>query len=212
MTCLIVDALPVHYHFAYLNSLPKYHKTPPKKTSTICLWPTLLSHSCHRPGGAEDPYHITLLLHRVYYFQPRHGSRCFQWRKRGTSPASPYVHPTSEAASSSLWALTHCQLLHPQVCASPRDLRVVARCRAAFLLHPKWQKQRDRALVLVRLFVFLFFCFFFFLNEALELMILTVGFSLYDSILSCINTGYSEVSSPRMQNIQEKHHIKPEIS
>lgn len=29
MTCLIVDALPVLYHFAYLSYLQKYHKKHP---------------------------------------------------------------------------------------------------------------------------------------------------------------------------------------
>lgn len=65
VTCLIVDALPVLYHFAYLNYL---QKTPLKHnlTQRSSLALTLLSHSCHRPGRAEDPYHISLFFPREF--------------------------------------------------------------------------------------------------------------------------------------------------
>lgn len=65
VTCPTVDAFPVRYYFTHLIFWQKHHKK--HLHATFVFRPDASSHSCHRPAGLEDPYHISLFLPGVFF-------------------------------------------------------------------------------------------------------------------------------------------------
>lgn len=129
VTCPTVDAFPVRYYFTHLIFWQKHHKKH-LHTTFVFRPNTFFPFMSQARWTRRSLSHLIIPSRSFFYFKPHCGSRCFHWRTRGNS-VLPHVHPTSEKT---------CSILHTGG---------AARCRAAFLAHLEWQKQRDVALLSV---------------------------------------------------------------